>query len=74
VALAQSPDTSHSSTHCSRVSTVPGEGDVYNLGVIESSHAWPANVMVETSRSATIMRVELDARNSDHKRVDDIIF
>ena len=44
---------------------------MYNLGVILSSHAWPGNVMVETSRSATT--VEQDARNSDQKRFDVMI-
>ena len=44
---------------------------MYNLGVILSSHAWPENVMVETSRSATT--VEHDARKSDQKRFDAMI-
>ena len=70
--LTQSLDISQRSTQSARSATAPGEGDVYNLGVTRSSHAWPANVMV--GREAVTERAELDASIRIHKRVDDMLF
>ena len=72
--LAQSLDDSQSSTHSARFATFPGEGDVYNLGVSCSSHAWPANVIVGTSCEATVERAEMNARIRIRKRVDGMLF
>ena len=47
---------------------MPGEGEVYNLGVIWASHAYPANWMVGRSWATIIVGVEMDVRNSNQNK------